>query len=128
MLDGTLTALRHKIPGDTTQGGDEPPRRHHSLLGPQGEVCFRVLDSSARPGEPLCRSLFPFSVYVFRLLQDLQNSVQNGGQGGGASTAIVVSEEVLRRNFGLLQLGGNLQRNSAARDGAGCPRCLRSGE
>lgn len=118
MSDQILTAPRRERPGETTRDGDDSPRGHDSLLGLRGEVRFRVLDSSAGPGEPLCRCVFPFSFYVFRLLQGLQNGVQNGGQGGG-SPAITLSEEALRRKFGLLQLGGNVHATLLRAAGSG---------
>lgn len=118
MSDQILTASRRERPGETTRDGGDSPRGHDSLLGLRGEVRFRVLDSSAGPGEPLCRCVFPFSFYVFRLLQGLQNGMQNGGQGGGPE-AIAVSEEALRRKFGLLQLGGNVHATLLRAAGSG---------
>ena len=56
-----------------------------------------VHDSRAGPGEPALRSVFPFSFYAFRLLQDLKTAA-----------TMVGSEQDLQRSFELLRRGERL--------------------
>ena len=65
--------------------------------GLRGEGRFMVHDSRAGPGELTLRSVFPFSFYTFRLLQDLKTA-----------TSVVGSEEELQSSFALLQRGERL--------------------
>lgn len=76
------------------------------LSGLRGEDRFLVVDSVAAPGESPVQSRFPFSFYVYRLLEDdVRTGTDMRATAAGAGT-----EETLQRKFALLRLGDRVHR------------------
>lgn len=87
-----------------TTGSDRPASAGaDTILGLRGEDRFSIIDSSAGPGESPVRSRFPFSFYIFQLLEGLKR-----GRGELGTIAGKAEEEALEREFSLLRLDERL--------------------
>lgn len=89
---GTRSDLPNSIGADT-------------ILGLRGEDRFAVIDSAAGPGESPVHSKFPFSFYIFQLLEGLKTGRRKLGTITG-----MAEEEALEREFSLLRLDDRLHR------------------